>query len=86
MNDQLICHDMEMLCRQRAKVDLKHNWKWLGEADRWRQLGHNEIAWRFQQRNMQQMHAGPMAKLSKRLLPWTFRRADPAQSAICRCQ
>ena len=47
MNDQLGCHDMEMLCRQRAKVDLKHNWKWLGEADRWRQLGHNEIAWRF---------------------------------------
>jgi hypothetical protein len=61
MNDRLGCHDMEMLCRQRAKVDLKHNWKWLGEADRWRQLGHNEIAWRFQQRNMQLMHAGPMA-------------------------
>jgi hypothetical protein len=60
MNDRLGCHDMEMLCRQRAKVDLKHNWKWLGEADRWRELGHNEIAWRFQQRNMQQMHAGPM--------------------------
>jgi hypothetical protein len=62
MNDRLGCHDMEMLCRQRAKVDLKHNWKWLGEADRWRELGHNEIAWRFQQRNMlQQMGAGPMA-------------------------
>jgi hypothetical protein len=61
MNDRLGCHDMEMLCRQRAKVDLKHNWKWLGEADRWRELGHNEIAWRFQQRNMQQMPAGPMA-------------------------
>ena len=61
MNDRLGCHDMEMLCRQRAKVDSKHNWKWLGEADRWRELGHNQIAWRFQQRNMQHMHAGPMA-------------------------
>ena len=46
----------------RAKVDPKHNWKWLGEADRWRELGHNQIAWRFQKRNVQQqMHAGPMA-------------------------
>ena len=62
MNDRLGCHDMEMLCRQRAKVDPKHNGKWLGEADKWRELEHREIAWRFQQRNVQQqMHAGPMA-------------------------
>jgi len=61
MNDRLRCHDMEMLCRQRANVDAKHNWKWLGEADRWRELGHREIAWRFQQKNVQQMHVGPMA-------------------------
>src|SRR6202521_3327349 len=62
MNDRLDCHDMEMLCRQRAKVDPKHNWKWLEEADKWRELEHREIAWRFQQRNFQQqMHAGPMA-------------------------
>jgi hypothetical protein len=61
MNDRLGCHDMEMLCRQRAKVDPKHNWKWLGEADKWRELEHREIAWRFQLRNVQQqMHAGPM--------------------------
>ena len=50
MNDRLGCHDMEMLCRQRAKVDPKHDWKWLGEADRWRELEHREIAWRFQQK------------------------------------
>jgi hypothetical protein len=51
---------MEILCRRRATIDPKHNWKWLGEADRWRKLGHNEIAWRFQERNQQQMHTGPM--------------------------
>lgn len=61
MNDRLGCHDMEMLCRQRAKIDPKHNWKWLGEAHRWRVLEHRENAWQFQHRNsQQQMHAGPM--------------------------
>ena len=62
MSDVAGCRAMEMLCRRRAKVDPKHSWKWLGEADRWRELGHNQIAWRFQKRNVhQQMHAGPMA-------------------------
>ena len=62
MSDVAGCRAMETLCRQRAKVDSKHSWKWLGEADRWRELGHNQIAWRFQKRNVQQqMHAGPMA-------------------------
>ena len=62
MNDQLACHDMEMLCRQRAKVNPKNNWKWLGEAERWRARGHREIAWRFRQKNTQQhMHTGPMS-------------------------
>ena len=62
MSDVAGCRAMEMLCRRRAKVDPKHSWKWLGEADRWRELGNNQIAWRFQKRNVQQqMHAGPMA-------------------------
>jgi len=62
MSDVAGCRAMEMLCRQRAKVDPKHSWKWLGEADRWRELEHNKFAWRFQKRNVQQqMHAGPMA-------------------------
>ncbi len=38
MSDVAGCRAMEMLCRQRAKVDPKHSWKWLGEADRWREL------------------------------------------------
>ena len=58
MNDRLRCHDMEMLCRQRAKVDPPTQ---LEVARRWRELGHREIASRFQQKNVQQMHAGPMA-------------------------
>jgi hypothetical protein len=61
MNDRLGCQDMEMLCRQRAKVNPKHSWKWLGEADRWRELGHREIALRFQQGTIQQQtNADPM--------------------------
>jgi hypothetical protein len=48
MNDQLTCRDMEMLCRQRAGFDKAHSWKWLGEADRWRDLSHHEKASRFQ--------------------------------------
>jgi hypothetical protein len=56
------CRAMEKLCRQRAKVDPARSWKWLGQADRWHDLGKQEIAWRFQQRiPQQQMHAGPMA-------------------------
>ena len=52
------CRENELLCRQRAISDRAHNWKWLGEADRWNELGHREIASRFQNNGM---HAGPMA-------------------------
>lgn len=52
------CREIELLCRQRAISDRAHNWKWLGEADRWSNLGHREIASRFQNN---EMHAGPMA-------------------------
>jgi hypothetical protein len=53
---------MELMYRQRAKADPEHSWKWLGQADRWHELAHNETAWRFQKRSaQQQMHTGPMA-------------------------
>ncbi|MGA2996741.1 hypothetical protein [Bradyrhizobium sp.] len=52
------CREIELLCRQRAISDLAHSWKWLGEADRWSDLAHREIASRFQNN---EMHAGPMA-------------------------
>jgi hypothetical protein len=52
------CREIELLCRQRAISDLAHNWKWLGEADRWSELAHREIASCFRNN---EMHAGPMA-------------------------
>ena len=52
------CREIELLCRQRAISDRAHNWKWLGEADRWSDLAHREIASRFRNN---EMHAGPMA-------------------------
>jgi hypothetical protein len=58
MNNILGCREIESLCRQRAISDRAHSWKWLGEADRWNDLAHREIASRFQ---MNPMHAGPMA-------------------------
>ena len=58
MNNLVGCRELESLCRQRAVSDRAHNWKWLGEADRWNDLAHREIASRFQKRPM---HAGPMA-------------------------
>jgi hypothetical protein len=47
---------MELLCRRRAMLDTQHSWKWLGEAERWREIAHRETASRFQA-----MHPGPMA-------------------------
>jgi len=60
MSDIADCRAMELLCRQRAKADPANSWRWLGQADRWHELARSQIAWRFQQRNVQQMHAGPM--------------------------
>ena len=61
MSNIIDCRAMELLCRQRAKADPQNSGKWLGQAERWRELGHSEVSSRFQQRNNQQMHAGPMA-------------------------
>jgi hypothetical protein len=58
MNDPIGCRDMELLCRQRATLDIQHSWKWLGEAERWKDLAHREIGSRFR---AMPMHAGPMA-------------------------
>jgi hypothetical protein len=46
---------MELLCRRRAALDTQHSLKWLGEAERWRDLAHRETASRFQT-----MGLGPM--------------------------
>jgi hypothetical protein len=55
MNDPIGCRDMELFCRQRATLDIHHGWKWLGEAERWKDLAHRETASRFRAE-----HAGPM--------------------------
>jgi len=57
MNNLARCREIESLCRQRAVSDRAHRWKWLGEADRWNDLAHREIASRF---SGSSMHAGPM--------------------------
>jgi hypothetical protein len=57
MNNLVGCREIETLCRLRAISDRAHSWKWLGEADRWSDLAHREIASRFQNKLM---HAGPM--------------------------
>lgn len=62
MSDVANCRAMERLCRERATTDPSHSGKWLGQAQRWRELEQRETAWQFQRRNgQQQMHAGPMA-------------------------
>jgi hypothetical protein len=58
MNSIAGCREIETLCRQRAISDRAHSWKWLGEADRWNELAHREIAARFQNKPT---HAGPVA-------------------------
>ena len=48
MTDRLTCHDMEMLCRQRAVLEGVDRVKWLDEAERWRALAYDEAATQFQ--------------------------------------
>jgi hypothetical protein len=59
MNNLILdCREVESLCRQRAISDRGHSWKWLGEADRWSDLAHQQNASHLQNTPM---HTGPMA-------------------------
>jgi hypothetical protein len=49
MHDLLNCRHMELLCRQRAKADPEHSWKWLARAERWENLGHRRTISSFKQ-------------------------------------
>ena len=52
MTDRLTCHDMEMLCRQRAVLESAARAKWLAEAERWRALlAHQKATADFQDTN-----------------------------------
>ena len=59
VNDLVGCRDMELLCRRRAALDTQHSWMWPGEAERWRDLAHREIAFRFQTMGLGPMAMGP---------------------------
>jgi hypothetical protein len=58
MKDLADARYMERLCRQRAVFDHAHSWKWLGEADQWKDLAHLEVGDRFR---VKPIHPGPMA-------------------------
>jgi hypothetical protein len=55
------CREMELWCLQRAKAEPENHWKWVRQAERWRELAQSQIAFNFQTSAQQQMHAGPMA-------------------------
>jgi hypothetical protein len=50
MNDLAGCRYMERLYRQRAVFDHAQSWKWLGEAERWKDHAHLEIGGRFREK------------------------------------
>jgi hypothetical protein len=54
------CREMELWCLRRAKAEPENQWKWIGQAERWRELAHRRIAFKFQKTGQLQMHAGPM--------------------------
>jgi hypothetical protein len=61
MSDTSDWREMELWCLQRAKAEPENHWKWAGQAERWCELAHSQIAFNFQKTAQQQMHAGPMA-------------------------
>jgi hypothetical protein len=46
------CRKMQLWCLQRARAEPEHSAKWLGQAERWRQLGRSQI--------QQGQYTGPM--------------------------
>jgi hypothetical protein len=61
MYDLLNCRHMELLCRQRAKADPEHSWKWLVRAERWENLGHRKTISSFKRNRSEEPDLGPMA-------------------------
>jgi hypothetical protein len=63
MSDIKECREMELWCLQRARTEPGNHWKWVGQAERWRELARSQISFNFQKDapQQQQMHAGPMA-------------------------
>lgn len=59
MTEIFDCKALELACRERAIADPQHRWKWLGQAERWKDLGHNNISSRFQGNDVTVVHLGP---------------------------
>jgi hypothetical protein len=59
MYDLLNCRHMELLCRQRAKADPAHSWKWLVRAERWENLGHRKTISSFKRNRSEEPDLGP---------------------------
>jgi hypothetical protein len=57
MKDLADARYMERLCRQRAVFDHVHSGKWLGEAERWKDVAHLKGGDRFREKPP---HPGPM--------------------------
>jgi hypothetical protein len=51
------CREMELWCLQRARTEPENHWKWVGQAEKWRDLAHSQIAFNFQKTSHKQMHA-----------------------------
>ena len=51
MKAPIDCRAMEMMCRKRALADKSRRWEWEAHAERWHDVGHQEVARRFQKNN-----------------------------------
>jgi hypothetical protein len=61
LNDIAECRELELRCLQRARAEPENSWKWLGQAERWRELAYSRVAAKFRKRvAQQQMTARPM--------------------------
>ena len=61
------CAIMEMYCLERARLEPHKRGGWLGQAERWHELGRAQRSWRQQKRPAQQtMHSGEMETQQQR--------------------
>jgi hypothetical protein len=47
MTDRLTCHEMEVLCRQRAVLESSNGEQWLARAEGWRGIAYQQTAAQF---------------------------------------
>jgi hypothetical protein len=73
---------MELLCRHRAVYDSLHSWKWLGEAERWKDLAHRETTSRFHGAYTGPMAMGPNALEGERSAMRTATQLEGKKSPV----